>query len=240
MENKLDSHLEAYQGGFIYEFDNQIQMNWYPSRIMNFSNKSSSVLELGLGHGISAKLFSDYFKDYTVIDASKAVIENFINEFPTCKFEIIEEYFELFETNNKYDIIIMGFILEHVDDPEVILRHFKNFLKPNGKIYVTVPNSEVMNRRLGNLTGDLPDMKLLSDHDYICGHKRYYSVKTLTEQITNCGFKINRFEGIYLKPLSTKQMISLNLDSKYINALCELGIDYPELCCGLFVQFSID
>jgi hypothetical protein len=35
-------------------------------------------------------------------------------------------------------------------------------------------------------------------------------------------------------------MISLNLDLKYINALCELGIEYPELCCGLFVQFSKD
>jgi len=237
--NKLDSHLQAYQGRFIYEFDNQIQMNWYPKRILDFADADSSILELGLGHGITTDLFSQYFKKHVVIDASPAVIENFKKEFPSCKAEIVEGYFETFETKDKFDLIIMGFVMEHVDDPDIILNHFKQFLKPNGKIYITVPNAEVMNRRLGNFAGDLPDMQLLSEHDHICGHQRYFTVKTLSDQIKNNGFKVDRIEGIYLKPMSTKQMISLELDQKYIDALCQLGVSYPELCCGIFVEFSI-
>ena len=31
-------------------------------------------------------------------------------------------------------------------------------------------------------------------------------------------------------------MISLNFDNKIINALCEVGIDYPELSCGILAQ----
>lgn len=237
--NKLDSHLKAYQGGFIYEFDNQIQMNWYPNRILDFVDKDNSILELGLGHGITTNLFSQYFTRHVVIDASPAVIGNFKKEFSTCKAEIVEGYFETFESAEKFDIIVMGFVLEHVDDPKIILKHFKQFLKPNGKIYVTVPNAEVMNRRLGNLAGHLPDIQLLSEHDHVCGHQRYYTVKTLSNEIEAQGYKIDRLEGIYLKPISTKQMISLDLDQKYIDALCKLGVIYPELCCGIFVEFSL-
>jgi 2-polyprenyl-3-methyl-5-hydroxy-6-metoxy-1,4-benzoquinol methylase len=237
--NQLDSHLEAYQGKFIYEFDNQIQMNWYPKRITEFSNPESSVLELGLGHGISTNYFSFFFQHYLVIDASPAVIKNFKEAFPNCKAKIEEVYFENFESQEKFDIIILGFVLEHVDNPDIILDKYKKFLKEDGKMYISVPNAEVMNRRLGNLAGDLPNMQLLSEHDKICGHRRYYTVETLTNQIKSHGYKINRLEGIYLKPLSTSQMISLKLEDKYINALCEMGINYPELCCGIFVEFTL-
>lgn len=236
--NPLDAHLEAYQGKFIYEFDNQIQMNWYPKRITAFSDPNSSVLELGLGHGISTNYFSEYFKKYRVIDASPAVINNFKEKYPQCKAEILESYFEDFAINEQYDIIILGFIMEHVDDPDIILSKYKRFLYPGGRIFITVPNAEVMNRRLGNYVGDLPDMFELSEHDRICGHQRYYTVKTLSEQISLHGYTIIRTEGIYLKPLSTKQMISLNLKQEYIEALCQLGIHYPELCCGILVEFT--
>lgn len=237
--NQLDAHLEAYQGKFIYEFDNKIQMNWYPKRIIDFTDSKNSVLELGLGHGISTNLFSDYFEKYRVIDASPAVIENFKTAFPNCDAEIVEAYFEDFRSDEQYDIIILGFIMEHVEDPDIILESYKKYLKKGGRMFISVPNAEVMNRRLGNFAGDLPDMQLLSEHDLICGHKRYYTVKTLTDQITRHGYTISRTEGIYLKPLSTSQMISLELEDKYINALCELGIDYPELCCGILVEFTI-
>jgi 2-polyprenyl-3-methyl-5-hydroxy-6-metoxy-1,4-benzoquinol methylase len=237
--NHLDSHLEAYQGKFIYEFDNQIQMNWYPKRIINFTDSQSSVLELGLGHGISTNFFSNYYQKYKVIDASPAVIEHFKSTFPDSDAEIIEAYFEDFESDEKFDIIILGFIMEHVEDPDVILETYKKFLKKGGKMFISVPNAEVMNRRLGNFAGDLPDMQLLSEHDLVCGHKRYYTVETLTNQIKNHGYHVVRLEGIYLKPLSTKQMISLDLQPKYIDALCELGIQYPELCCGILVEFTI-
>jgi 2-polyprenyl-3-methyl-5-hydroxy-6-metoxy-1,4-benzoquinol methylase len=237
--NPLDAHLEAYQGKYIYEFDNQIQLKWYPGRITEFSNSESSVLELGLGHGITTNIFSNYFRKYKVIDASPAVINNFRNQFSECRANVVESYFENFESEEKFDIIILGFIMEHVDDPGLILEKYKKFLKPQGRIFISVPNAEVMNRRLGKYTGDLSDIFLLSEHDKVCGHKRYYTVCTLSEQIIHHGYKILRIEGIYFKPLSTEQMISLDLQPKYITALCELGVHYPELCCGILVEFTI-
>jgi 2-polyprenyl-3-methyl-5-hydroxy-6-metoxy-1,4-benzoquinol methylase len=238
MENTLDNHVRAYQGLSIYDFDNNIQLKWYPERIAHFAEGASSLLELGLGHGITATAFEPHFNRHVVIDASPAVIENFHQLFPDTKVEIVESYFETFDTDERFDLIVFGYILEHVDDPVRILKHFRKFLAPAGRMFVTVPNAEVLNRRLGHLAGMLPDMQQLSEHDLLLGHKRYYTVDTLRQDIEQAGYTIKRMEGIYLKPLTTSQMLSLNLDEKIIEALCLAAIDYPELSCGIMAELT--
>ena len=239
IDNPLDDFVKAYQGDIQYDFDNEILLNWYPKRILAQTPTTNSVLELGLGHGHTTNIFSAYYQDYTVLDGSKAVIENFKKKHPDCKAKIIETYFESFQTETKFDIIVMGFILEHVEDPIGILRHYKPFLKDDGKMFITVPNAEVMNRRLGYLAGLLSDLQLLSEYDHVLGHKRYYSAQVLKNDIQVAGYEVLKMEGIYLKPLTSKQMLSLNLDKKIIEALCLLGIDYPELSCGILAEIRL-
>ena len=136
-------------------------------------------------------------------------------------------------------MIVFGYILEHVDDPIRILKQFREYLAPGGRMFVTVPNAEVLNRRLGHLAGLLPDMQQLSEHDLLLGHKRYYTVDSLRTEIEQAGYTIKRLEGIYLKPLTTSQMISLNLDDSIIHALCLVAIDYPELSCGMLAELAL-
>ncbi len=238
MKNKLDSHVGAYQGKNLYDFDNKILLNWYPKRIIELAQGAKSILELGLGHGFSTNVFSKAFERHLVLDGSSAVIENFKKNFSACSVEVKETFFETFETNEKFDVIVLGFILEHVDDPCAILNKYRNFLTTNGKLYLAVPNAEVLNRRLGNLAGLLPDMQSLSDNDILLGHKRYYTVASLKEDIKKSGYKVEKMEGIYLKPLATSQMISLNLSESIINAMCEIGISYPELSCGILAELT--
>lgn len=240
MKNKLDSHLEAYQGNNIYDFDNEILLNWYPKRIIKLIGepKTKSLLELGVGHGFSTNVFSEVFDRHLVLDGSKAVIDNFNTNYPDCKAEIVETYFENYETDEKFDVIVLGFILEHVDDPCEILSKYRDFLAPNGKMYLAVPNAEVLNRRLGNLAGLLDNVESLSSNDVLLGHQRYYTVKTLSDDIQKSGYNIEKIEGIYLKPLTTEQMTSLNLGKDIISSLCEIGIDYPELSCGILTEVS--
>ena len=132
----------------------------------------------------------------------------------------------------------MGFILEHVDDPLVILQNFRKFLVPNGKMFLAVPNAEVLNRKLRYLAGLLDDISTLSENDRLLGHKRYYTVSNLTDEVGRAGFGIDRIEGIYLKPFTTRQIISLQLERKIIDALCEVGVSYPELSCGILAEIS--
>lgn len=238
MENPLNHHARAYEGELQYDFDNEILLNWYPQRIINHASGCASLLELGLGHGYSTTIFSKSYRRHLVLDGSQAVIQNFKSKYPNCEAEIVETYFETFDTEEKFDLIVMGFILEHVDDPILVLKHYRKFLAPKGRMFIAVPNAEVLNRRLGYAAGLLKDMQELSENDYILGHQRYYTVETLSQDIAAAGYSIALMEGIYLKPLSTSQMISLEFDKKIINAFCEVGIHYPELCCGILAEIK--
>jgi len=236
MKNELDVHVAAYEGENLYDFDNEILLTWYPKRIVANSGQAKSVLELGLGHGFSTNIFSTNFERHVVLDGSPAVIRNFKKKFPDCTAEIVETYFETFHSEERFDVIVMGFILEHVEDPLQIIEHYKKFLAPGGKVFLAVPNAEVLNRRLGHLAGMLDDIEALSENDHLLGHKRYYTVNSLTETIDRAGYQIEEMEGIYLKPFTTSQIISLNLGEEVIQGLCEVGVDFPELCCGILAQ----
>ncbi len=236
MSNILDAHVGAYEGNNIYDFDNSILLNWYPKRILELTRSTASLLELGLGHGYSTPLFSRAFGRHVVLEGSPAVIANFRKTAPECRAEIIETYFETFEGNERFDVIVMGFILEHVDNPAEILARYRKFLAPSGTLFVAVPNMESMNRRLGHLAGLLPDLHALSENDVLLGHKRYYTLDSLKTELRDAGYEVERVEGIYLKPVTTRQLISLNLGANIIEALCKLGLDYPELSCSIMAQ----
>ena len=236
IQNILDTHVAAYQKNSIYDFDNEIQLKWYPERVIKHSPGSKSLLKLELGHGITADIFARHFERHVVIDASPAVIHNFRKQYPESKVEIVESYFEKFQSDERFDVIVFGYILEHVDDPVAVLKHFQKYLNPEGQMFITVPNAEVLNRRLGHLAGMLPNMQEMSEHDILLGHKRYYNLSLLKQDIESSGYQIKRIEGIYLKPLTTGQMLSLNLDPLIIDALCQMAVNYPELSCGIFAE----
>jgi 2-polyprenyl-3-methyl-5-hydroxy-6-metoxy-1,4-benzoquinol methylase len=238
MNNELDSHVKAYERQSIYDFDNLLQLKWYPKRIIERTPGAESLLELGLGHGVTTEIFNRHFKRHVVIDASPAVIANFYQLYPACRPEIVETFFENFTSEELFNVIVFGYILEHVDDPVQIMALFKPFLSPGGRVFVTVPNAAVLNRRLGHLAGILPDMTELSEHDLLLGHQRYYTVDSLRSDIEAAGYELVSMEGIYLKPLTTVQILSLNLDERILDALCRVGVDYPELSCGLMAEIS--
>jgi SAM-dependent methyltransferase len=238
MGNTLDTHVGAYRGENLYDFDNEVLLTWYPHRVLRKLGAARSLLELGLGHGFTANIFAGRFDRHVVLEGSSAVIRNFREQFPECGARIVETYFEAFSTDEKFDVIVLGFVLEHVDDPVKVLRHYRGFLAPGGRMFVAVPNAEVLNRRLGHLAGLLDDMSALSENDLQQGHKRYYTVASLTDEVRQAGYGIVWMEGVYLKPLTTSHIMSLQLDRKIIRALCEVGVDYPELSCGILAEIS--
>lgn len=239
MSDVLDTHLAAYQGNIVYDFDNRILMDWYARRIIEKVAGANSLLELGLGHGLATSTFSGRFARHSVVEGSPAVIRNFRAAHPMCTVAIVECHFEEYTTADRYDIIVMGFVLEHVAEPIEVLRRFRTFLAPGGRLFIAVPNAASLNRRLGHLAGLLDNLETLSAHDLLLGHKRYYTVASLADEIAQSGYRIEKIEGIYLKPLTTAQMVSLDLEPKILEAFCKVGIDYPELCSGILAEASV-
>ena len=239
MEN-LDNCVDSYKKTFLYEFDNDIMLNYYPKRIIERMNEGS-LLELGLGHGYTIRQFIDQVGAYTILEGSQMVIDRFLKEESelAVRLEIVKIYFENFNTELKYDNIVMGFVLEHVDDPELIVSMYKNFLAPGGKLFISVPNSDSAHRRIGYYAGVLNDLKQLSASDEALGHKRYYDLSMLEELAERNNLKIVNVEGIFLKPFSTAQMQQLDLSKEMISGMLTLGRDYPELSNAILMELEL-
>lgn len=236
MDRHLDQFVPAYGTGFGYSFDNTILLHWYPRRVMSLCPQGGRLLELGIGHGFSTQCFSEHFARHVVIDGSAAVIDKFRTQYPQSKAEVVRAFFEEFETEERFDVIVMGFVLEHVADPALLLHRFRRFLAPGGRCFVTVPNGESLHRRIGHAAQLLEDMMAPGDGDRQLGHIRLYSVASLARELELANYRVVRQEGILLKPLTTAQLISLNLDNNIIEAMCAVGIDYPELSCALLAE----
>ncbi len=238
MNNQLDDYIKAYGAEFNYAFDNDIILNWYPKRIKALTPSQGILLELGIGHGYTTNYFSEQFPHTVVIDGSNSVIQQFRSQYPSSTAQVIHSYFEDFETNATFDVIVMGFILENVENPQVVLRHFLKFLSPNGRCFVAVPNAESLHRRFGKEAGLLADVMELGQGDKELGHKRLYTTEILSRELVDSGYRILRKEGIFLKPFMTAQLKSLNLAAPVVEAMCTVGIAYPELCAALLFEVT--
>ncbi len=241
MNVSLDNFRDAYTDDFAYSMDNRLMLNWYPRRILDLYNgERGSLLELGLGHGYTACVFSGEFSRHVVLDGSKEIIEQFKSRHQLAYTEIILSYFEDFDSDEQFDMIVMGFILEHVDNPAAILQRYKKYLKPQGSIFVAVPNYESLNRRYGYAAGLLPELCHLGPGDLALGHQRLFTADSLQDMIKQTGFRLKRLEGIFLKPLTTQQLINLNLPENILQAMMEVGIEYPELCVAMLAEMGLE
>jgi len=236
--NKLDKVSSEYRPGSATEIENNLILNWYPNRILDRLSREviGSILELGIGHGYTTALFNEFFDRHVVIDGSPVVIKQFRREYSLESLEIVETYFENFDTDEVFDVLLMGFVLEHVDDPDLLLTRYRKFLKPGGRLFVAVPNAKSMNRRLGLAMGKIDDIYSLNDNDLSLGHQRQYCLDTLKEALERADYECVWEEGIYLKPLPLGYMQQMPEFDENLQAMLEVGVEFPELCVGLLVE----
>jgi len=130
-------------------------------------------------------------------------------------------------------------VLEHVDDPGLILRRYSRFLAPGGSIFIAVPNAESLHRRFGHAAGLLPDMTALSQADLNFGHQRYFTLASLRQMVEQQGLVVQKVEGLFLKAITTQQLMDLKLDERILQSMLKVGVDYPELCNSILMQVRI-
>lgn len=239
MKKDLNAVSSEYRPNAVTALENNLILHWYPQRVIDRFKRVRSLLELGLGHGFTAKIFVQACDRYVVLEGSSAVIEQFKHATPCFEGEIVETYFEDFSPNQKFDVIIMGFVLEHVDEPDFILRRYRDFLLPGGKLYVAVPNAKSMNRRLGLEMGLIDNIYSLNANDYAQGHQRQFCRHTLRSQLERSGYRVTHEEGIYLKPLPLSVLKKLDNFEANLQAMLRVGVEFPDLCVGILMELEV-
>jgi trans-aconitate methyltransferase len=238
MISNLDNYTSQYKANAVTALENNLVLNWYPKRILNrIKDKSTEkLLELGLGHGYTTLFFNNYVSEHVVIEGSQEVVSLFKAKYDLPNLKILEDYFETFESREKFDIIVMGFVLEHVNDPLFIVQKYIRMLAPNGRLFIAVPNAKSLNRRLGVALGKIQDIYELNENDHLLGHKRQFCLDTLKDMLKQSGCNVTWQEGIYLKPLPINILKELPDCEANLRAMCAVGVDFPELCVGLLVE----
>ena len=244
---ELNHQKEGYNDSSCFYDENEIIIKYYSQKVINIfkNNNYKTILSLGVGQGVFIRemlntysgINKDEIDSYHIIDGSNELINLINNKYHLPdKFSLVHSLFEDYVPDIKFDLIEMGFVLEHFDDPALILKKFANYLNQSGKIIISVPNARSMHRIIGNLAGFLDDIYLLSEFDLNVGHKRYYDINTIVREIQQAGLTIESIQGLYLKPFTTEQMKSLNLNNKVQDALCKLSEFYTDLANNIFLQ----
>jgi SAM-dependent methyltransferase len=115
------------------------------SFLPKLSNKAN-VLEIGVGTGFHLDLILDGRSNisYTGLDISEYAI-NFAKTFAfgssgeNQQAQFIQSNVSdgIPVANNSIDAIVMGEVLEHIDDPAAVLRDMRRALKPDGSAFIT-------------------------------------------------------------------------------------------------------
>lgn len=192
--------------------------------------KGPNVLDVGCGDGSLTGQIAEKFEFVVGIDPSPKKIA--IAERNNSNVEFVSSMLEDYKTNIRFSSIIMVNILEHVDDPVIFLKKAKDMLTENGQILIFVPNALSLNRRIGKEMGMVSSYYELSETDIAVGHQRFYDKEIICNDILKAELIVVNINGIFLKPLSNKQMEEW--DKSIYDALFRVGKELPDYCGLLF------
>lgn len=199
---------------------------------LGFMVKEGRVLELGPAEGVMTELLYPYFEDYTVVDGADMFVEQITKKYP--KIQGVVSLFEDYKPDRKFDNIILGHVLEHVENPREILRRCKSWLRDGGVVLAAVPNCDSIHRQAAVKMGLLDSVKQLNAADIYHGHRRVYNRKEFIDDFESADFKIIKEGGYWLKPLSNAQ-VEENWTDEMVTAFMELGEKYPEIAAEIYV-----
>lgn len=204
----------------------------YSGQIFLRYMQDGNVLEMGPAEGLMTDILYPHFPDYTVVDGAEKFVNALTEKYPGIKGTV--SLFEDFESTEKYQNIILGHVLEHVEDPVSILKKCRELLAEGGTVLAAVPNCNSIHRQAAVIMGMLSSTKELNETDKYHGHRRVYNYGEFKADFLDAGFSIKKSGGYWLKPLSNRQ-IEETWNDAMIGAFMELGESYPDIAAEIYV-----
>jgi SAM-dependent methyltransferase len=234
MENLENMRLEEIGDIYFSEtgrMDAQL-ITHYAFETVKHEIKGPSILFLGVGNALFAERLSKIYKDLTLVEGSKKIIDE-VSESKNLKIE--HSLFEEYRPRRKFDTVIGAYVLEHVKDPIGLIKLSHKWLKKKGKAIFTVPNADSLHRRIGVELGCLVKRDQLGPQDFGIGHRRVYTIGKLAEHLELGGFEVYWTQGFILKVLSNSQMAGW--DQKILDAMYRVSLTLPPQYCSSLAAF---
>lgn len=184
------------------------------------------ILELGVGDQVWTPKLVGRFADVTSIDGSAELLAAMQRRLAGKRWTPIRSLFEEYEPDQPFDTILATYVLEHVDNPSMILGlAHRIWLKDGGRLIVVVPHALSLHRRLAVKMGLASYPGELGDTDRRMGHKRCLTCYEMEKLIVDAGFGVVEKKGMFTKVLPNSMLVQCS--DEQLRGMFELGLELP-------------
>ena len=223
---------------YAYSFDYDVM---HPFMVRSFEPffLDGSLLELGSFKGEFTKRLMPYFSDVTCVEAASEALGS-AREALGADVDFVHSTFEDAALPRKYDNIVLTHVLEHLDDPVLVLKRVKSeWLADGGRFFLVCPNANAPSRQIAVKMGLISHNTAITAAERAHGHTVTYTLDTLERDVRLAGFSVVRREGIFFKALANFQWDRLLqtdiVSQEYLEGCYQLGQVYPDLCSSIFL-----
>lgn len=207
----------------------------YCYQIFSRYMQPGNTLELGPGEGVMTECLCERGEPVTVVDGAQGLCSDLKRRFPQAT--VVHSLFEEFVPSERYTNILLGHVLEHVEDPRNLLESVRDWLCKDGRVLAAVPNSRSLHRQAGVMMGLLDSEDELNETDVSIGHRRVYGPERFREEFISAGFRIEASGGYWIKTLTNAQTLEI-CTPEMLRAFFELGERYPDIAAEIYVVAS--
>jgi 2-polyprenyl-3-methyl-5-hydroxy-6-metoxy-1,4-benzoquinol methylase/glycosyltransferase involved in cell wall biosynthesis len=208
--NKNNSHTQAFD------------------RIQEFSSgRPLKILEVGCSSGYFGGALVDQGHEVWGVEPFDEAARKASEILHKVHIGFIEDFFTK-NAGQNFDVIMFGDVLEHLADPESVLKQSKDFLSARGIIVASIPNIAHFSVRAMMLEGrwEYSDLGILDRT-----HLRFFTRNSIVDLFNESGYKVLSLSSIRLSAEQVDEICKLNIRKEsidYVKKFCadDRGFDF--------------
>lgn len=158
--------------------------------LIDKDSKSLKVLEIGAAYGETL-----YYLKQKKIASEVVAVDLFEDKINKNNYKQVDKFIfgniediDLHEYNNYFDLILLPDVLEHLLEPNEVLKKLRKYLKEDGRVIVSMPNI----RHYSALSKIFikGDFRYEESGIFDYTHLRFYCRKNIKELLESSGYKV--------------------------------------------------
>jgi SAM-dependent methyltransferase len=190
-----DAVLDSAPAEFVWTSDGRGHYQDYLIPSLNAllpTQKNLTIVDAGCGNGIMTGYMASLGHQVMGFDQSTSGIAIALEMFPKVKFDLKSIYDDYRSITPPVDVVTSFEVIEHLARPAEMLVRAREALKPGGVLILSTPYHGFL-KNLAISLFDGWDKHFESHRD--CGHIKFFSEKTISNLLTECGFKDFKFQN---------------------------------------------
>lgn len=172
-------------------------------KIASLNRKARRALDIGSGRGWILYFLKKYF-NYEIAAGTQIAANAYKFSKEELKLEIYNQDFLELSFPEKFDVVSILHVLEHVENPEKYVERIYESLAPHGFLFIEVPNYNSWSRKITNCHWLALDLKY---------HLFFFTPESLIDLLEKYNFKIKK-----IKTFSLEYSIFTSIQS-FVNCL---------------------